>query len=322
MASLDVVIPCYNYADLLPQCVASVLAQDIVEDLRIIIIDNASTDDSVEIARALAESDRRIKIVCHEKNLGPHASFNEGIDLARADYFMILCADDLAAANSISCGIRLMERFPQLVLVLGAYVEWFPGGRQPESQQSDGYRISDGVSFIERCCDSIESVPAHAILVRTRTQRRVGHYRASLPFMDDLEMALRLAVTGSVAELDGPLAIRRIHLSSSVSESLWQDRLRFLKEREAVFRSFFENEGADVPGAGRLHGVVRRRLAEAAYWSVASHLFRGRRDEAKELFTYGCGLDRASMLFPPVGYLFRKHGALKRIAAVVSSAFQ
>jgi len=322
---LDIVIPCYNYAALLPQCVGSILDHDILarglDDLRIIIIDNASTDNSVEVARKLAEGDPRIRIVCHEKNLGPHASFNQAIDLARADYFMILCADDLACAHAISSGIQLLERFPNVSFVLGAYVEFFSDDTPPETHfRPAGRRLSHGPSFIERCCTGFEPVSAHAILVRTSMQKKIGHYRASLPYMDDLEMVLRLATTGMVAEVDCPLAIRRIHSSSSLSEALWDEKLGLLKEREAAFKSFFASEGSNMPDAERLHGIVRRALAEVAYWSAASHLFRQRGAEAASLFEYGYRLNRISMLVPPVGYLFRKQGAFKRIAAVVSRA--
>ena len=326
MPSLDIVIPCYNYAALLPQCVGSILDDDILardlDKLRIVIIDNASTDDSVQVARKLAENDPRIHIVCHEKNLGPHASFNKAIDVARADYFMILCADDLASANAISSGIQLLERFPKASFVLGTYVEFSSDETLPEApSQPAGYSLSHGASFIERCCTGFEPVPAHAILVRTSIQKKIGHYRASLPYMDDLEMVLRLATTGVVAEMDCPLAIRRIHSSSSLSESLWDQKLGLLKEREAAFGSFFSNEGFEVPDAKRLHWIVRRKLAEVAYWSAASHLFRRRRAEAASLFEYGYRLNGISMLVPPVGYLFRKQGAFKRIAAVVSRVF-
>ncbi|UCI29355.1 glycosyltransferase family 2 protein [Mesorhizobium sp. B4-1-4] len=326
MPSLDVVIPCYNYANLLPQCVGSILAQDILvrhlDDLRIVIIDNASTDNSVEVARKLAESDPRIQILCHERNLGPHASFNKAIDLAQADYFMILCADDLASAHAISSGIQLLERFPKASFVLGTYVEFSSDETLPEPHsRAAGYRLSHGNNFIERCCAGFEPVPAHAILVRTSKQKNIGHYRPSLPYMDDLEMVLRMATTGMVAEMDCPLAIRRIHSSSSLSQSLWDQKLALLKEREAAFRSFFSNEGSNIPDAKRLHWILRRKLAEVAYWSAVSHLFRRRRTEAASLFEYGYRLNRISMLVPPVGYLFRKRGAFKRIVAVVSRAF-
>ena len=91
MKSVDVVIPNYNYGRYLRACVGSVLSQD-VEKLRVLIVDNASTDDSPEVARELAAMDPRVELRLHETNLGPHASFNEGIDWAESDYFLILCS--------------------------------------------------------------------------------------------------------------------------------------------------------------------------------------------------------------------------------------
>lgn len=318
MASVDVIIPCYNYAHLLPQSIGSVLSQG-VENVRIVIIDNASTDNSVEMARQLADADKRIEIVCHAKNVGPHASFNEGIDLARADYFMILCADDLLSTGSLRKGMEALDRCPEAGFVLGTNVEPWVGETLPEPlPPPNGWKVSSGQSFIEECCRTIgQGLPAHAILVRTSLQQDVGHYRPSLPLMDDFEMVLRLARKGAVIEIDAPLGIRRIH-TTNISEPLWSDRMRNLREAEAVFDSFFSREGKDAPRARHLRRAARRKLAEAAYWSAASHLFRGKTEPAFALFKYGFHLSPTSMLFPPVGHLFRTQGAFKRIATVIS----
>ncbi len=95
-ASVDVAIPCYPYGGFMRDCVTSVLTQAI-RDVRVLIIDNASTDDSVEVALQIAAEDPRVEVIARRRNLGPHASFNEGIDWARATYFLVLCADDLLA---------------------------------------------------------------------------------------------------------------------------------------------------------------------------------------------------------------------------------
>ena len=58
MASVDVIVPCYQYGHFLRDCAASVLTQD-VSDLRLVIIDNASTDNTLEVARELAAADRQ-----------------------------------------------------------------------------------------------------------------------------------------------------------------------------------------------------------------------------------------------------------------------
>ena len=69
MSSVDIAIPCYQYGRYLRDCVASVLSQDI-DDLRILIIDNASTDNSVAIARQLAEEDARVSLLARSQNSG------------------------------------------------------------------------------------------------------------------------------------------------------------------------------------------------------------------------------------------------------------
>ncbi|NGO52928.1 glycosyltransferase family 2 protein [Allomesorhizobium camelthorni] len=320
MASIDVVIPCYNYEHFLPECVGSVLSQD-VENLRVIVIDNASTDDSVGVARRLAAEDPRVEVVCHEKNLGPHASFNEAIDRAEADYFMILCADDFLTADTLVHGIAMLETFPRISCVLGTYMEPWVGTVLPSLvRQSGGGDLMEGTSFIERCCGVAGlNVPAHAMLVRTSVQKRVGHYRPTLPLMDDLEMALRLATKGLVAQLRGPLVVQRMH-TSNLSQSFWDDRLNDLTEREAVFNSFFSHEGRDIPGAEKMHRSAKRRLAETAFWSAVSHAVRGRAREGSEIFKFGLNLSPASMLMP-LGHLYRSEGALKRATAVISETF-
>lgn len=318
MTGIDVAIPCYNYAHFLPECVGSVLSQD-VDGLRVIVIDNASTDDSVEVARELAR-DPRVEIICHEKNLGPHASFNEAIDRAEADYFMILCADDILTQDTLSHGIDMMERFPRISCVLGAFAEPWAGAVPPAvERQPGGGEIIEGDAFIKGCCVVAgHDVPAHAMLVRTSVQKKIGHYRAALPLMDDLEMAMRLAATGQIGRLQGPLVIQRLH-GSNLSQSFWQDHLNDLGERAAVFSSFFAHEGSELTGAQKMHRTARKRLAEMAFWSAVSHVVRGRRREGLDIFRFGLNLNPASMLLP-FGYLYHSEGALKRAFTVISGA--
>jgi glycosyltransferase involved in cell wall biosynthesis len=314
MSSVDVVIPCYNYALFLPQCVRSVLSQG-MDDIRVIIIDNASTDNSVEVARQIAKEDSRIELVCHEKNLGPHASFNEAIDLARADYFMILCADDVLTEGSLRHAVELLDRSPQATFALGAEAKTSAEGDFEAVMRSADWKISDGVNFIERCCRSLGfDWGLGAILVHTSTQKMVGHYRASLPYTDDLEMILRLGRTGAVVELEGALCVRREH-SSQMSNSWFSSEFVRLREREAAFNSFFEAEGADILQAPQLRQIVRKKLAESAFRASASHLSKGLVSSGASLLKYGMSLD-ATILLPVLLKLARRRDAFGRIAAV------
>ena len=109
MSTIDIVVPCFQYGRFLRDSVGSILRQDI-DRLRVLIIDNASTDDSLDVARQLASEDKRVHIVAHDTNLGQQASLNEGIDWATADYFMILDADDVLAPGCLRRAISIMDK--------------------------------------------------------------------------------------------------------------------------------------------------------------------------------------------------------------------
>src|SRR5262245_22370038 len=109
MPSIDIAVPCYNYSRFLRDCVTSILSQDF-RDIRVLISDNASTDNSVDVARQLAAEDPRVQVFAHPKNLGPHANYNFCVDWASADYFHLIDADDLLAPGAIARAIGIMEQ--------------------------------------------------------------------------------------------------------------------------------------------------------------------------------------------------------------------
>ena len=104
-ASVSVVIPNYNYGRFLGDAATSALSQDDV-DVNVIIIDNASTDNSRHVAVALAESDSRVKCIFRTSNQGFVANFNEGLSHATGEYVVLLCADDLLTPGSLGRSTR------------------------------------------------------------------------------------------------------------------------------------------------------------------------------------------------------------------------
>src|SRR4051794_39820558 len=173
MPSIDVIIPCYNADRFLAQCIQSVLSQN-VDDLRIVVIDNASTDDSVEVARRFAAEDSRVEVICHARNLGPIASFNEGVDIARADYFILLCADDLLTGGSLQRAVDVLEGNAGAVFAIGSDLSMIEGKDFAEPSQPDGWRVTAGARFIEDCCHHLGhlgmSLALGAVVVRVNEQ--------------------------------------------------------------------------------------------------------------------------------------------------------
>src|SRR5690242_14667945 len=92
---VKIIVPCYDYADYLPACVDSVLGQEGV-DVRVLIVDDCSPDDTPTVARRIANDDDRVEYRRHQQNVGLIATANEGLKWAAdSDYVVILSADDM-----------------------------------------------------------------------------------------------------------------------------------------------------------------------------------------------------------------------------------
>lgn len=90
---LSVIIPVYNVAATLERCIESVAHQS-YRDMQIILVDDASTDDSKEICEQWRRKDHRIQVVSHKENLGLSAARNSGIDKAKGEYLTFVDSDD------------------------------------------------------------------------------------------------------------------------------------------------------------------------------------------------------------------------------------
>src|SRR6185312_8610608 len=109
--TVDVVIPCYRYARYLSQSVSSVLSQS-GPSVRVLIIDDASPDETPAVAARLRAGDARVSVRRHEANAGHIASYNEGIAWASAKYTMLLSADDYLLPDALARAVDLMDRYP------------------------------------------------------------------------------------------------------------------------------------------------------------------------------------------------------------------
>ncbi|MCI6936159.1 MAG: glycosyltransferase [Clostridiales bacterium] len=90
--TISVIVPVYNVAQYLSQCVSSILSQD-YGDLEVILIDDGSTDPSGEICDQYAAKDSRVRVI-HQKNGGAAAAKNAGLRIASGDYLAFADSDD------------------------------------------------------------------------------------------------------------------------------------------------------------------------------------------------------------------------------------
>ncbi|MFB9983899.1 glycosyltransferase family 2 protein [Mesorhizobium kowhaii] len=322
MPMVDILIPNYCYGRYLPQAVESIVRQQ-VEDIRILIIDNASTDDSVDVAKKLARQDKRITLVAREKNLGLHASWNEGLDWASSKYVVILCADDLLVDGCFHRALSVLERVPDVSFACGAELAWHEDRPFPIVENSD---VGDWRFLSMESYALARSLPSRVIfgfgasLIRTSDLKRVGHFRSEISYNEDVEMFLRLSLDRRVAVTNAIHGIRREH-GANISAVFWQDPKRDMVEKKIAFDSFFSNDAAGVPGVEQLRRNVYRNLGKRAYWSGLSHIARGQRAAGFDLLRFAAELSPSLAYIPPIDYLAHVPNPLSHIRSRLAEAW-
>lgn len=277
-----VVIPCHNYARFLAVATGSVIGQTGV-DVKVLIIDDCSTDGSQRLAQALAETDPRIKVVAHGRNLGHIATYNEGIAAAEGDYLVLLSADDVLTPGSLARATALLEAHPSVGFAYGNAV-MFEAESMPTARQAvDGWTVWEGRDWIEeRCRVGGNAVCSPELVMRTSVQRQIGEYRAELPHSADMEMWLRAATVAGVGRIEGAdQAFYRVH-SGSLSHTLCVAPTDDLRARHDAFASALAGPSA-VNGAEGLYRQARCALAEAALRQVSDGYATLASDEVDEL---------------------------------------
>ena len=142
MSALSVFIVTYNSAPLLRSCLNSLRAQTLGE-VEIIVVDNASRDDSAAIIRAEYPE---IKLIAGAVNLGFGNANNLALAEAKGRYIVLLNPDAVLPADTLERALAHMEETPDAGmgggLLQGTQGEWQPSARQFPSLLNDGLTLS------------------------------------------------------------------------------------------------------------------------------------------------------------------------------------
>jgi len=285
MSSVDVIVPCYRYGRFLRECVKSVLSQS-VHDLRVLIIDDESPDNTAEVAGDVVKQDPRVTFVRHSTNKGHIATYNEGIDWACADYMLILSADDYLLPGALSLSTSLMDAYPEVGFTFGRIIRMDDSGATAPTtdvKSKADFRILTGMQFIELSgASNIVATPT--AVVRTALQKRLGGYRHQLPHSGDMEMWLRFATHASVGKINEYQAVYRRHCSNMSIAYLANGWLGDFHQRRAALDCFFEYYTS--PSSRQLHQRLFWSLACCAIGCASSALKEGESEIADQLSSF------------------------------------
>lgn len=182
---VSVVLPAYNAAQFIRPAINSILNQS-YSDLELIVIDDGSTDGTLEIIKSLQEKDSRIEIISRE-NRGLVRSLNEGVATARGEFIARMDADDISDLDRIKKQIiYIRERGLDLC---GTYIRTF-GFCLPSLRK---YPITSKGANLQL---AFNSCFAHPTIIARADILKENPYSESFQKIEDYELWTRLALKG------------------------------------------------------------------------------------------------------------------------------
>ena len=289
----SVVIPCYNYGHYLPDAVASALDQEDL-DVEVLIVDDASTDDSAEVARQLAESDARVEVLLHETNRGHIATYNDGLAKVRGDYVALLSADDLLTPNALTRAVALMEHHPSVGMVYG-FARSFSGAPPTMPDGVRSWKVWTGQSWLRLATRRAQCFLASPeAVMRREALLETDFYDPRLPFSGDLDMWLRTACRWDIGRVNGPAqALYRVH-DDNLHLTTFAGWVIDLLQRRATFEILFEERAPHRADVRALRpGVMRKLAREGLRRAVAAHRDDPDSPDADALMAFAATTDPA-----------------------------
>ena len=265
---VSVVIATHNRADLLPKAVESILGQTF-QDFEIIIVDDASADETPSVIGRLEAQDGRIRSLRSEENVGAGVARNLGFAIARGEFVAVLDDDDRSEPNRLDRQVTFLEEHPQVAAVFSA-IRWVDENDQtmrfsPGPILRDELPRAPAALFRLLYLES-NRLPNGALLARRQVV--LDHpYPAELPVGEDWALFLELTASGLIlASVPEPL-VRS--LRNTEHKSLMSDKEKAFRSQRRVIRrtrKWLRSEGIRDFDHLRKRALARQLVREARYW--------------------------------------------------------
>lgn len=224
VSRVTAIIPAYNAEAYLREAVESLLATQ-YPALEIVVVEDGSTDRTLDVARTLAAAWPSVRLVQHPDagNHGEAASRDLGIARASGEYICFLDADDFVYPNRFSVAVPILDRRPEVDGVCETTQRVVaPGGerRAPLVREQTVFECEDPDAVLEQRLFGRLAWSVNAILLRRRALQRVGGFGSRLRNGADAVLWLKLAsVCVLVPGSREPVCAYRIHDRNVSNES-------------------------------------------------------------------------------------------------------
>jgi len=264
--SVSVCLPVYNGEQFLAETIRSVLDQT-YRDFELVVLDNASTDQSGNIVRSFG--DPRIRIERNRSTLPQAENWNRVVELTRGPLVKVVCADDLLHPRCLELQVAPMDADPGLAVVAARRHMIDEQSRVivPRRGLSGLVGVRTGVEVARRVVRSGSNPigESNNVLFRRDDFFTVGGWKTDRPNIMDLDLWLRLLQLGDFLGLPETLAAFRIasdSVSSHNEEEIYEQQRMLIEELGDS--PYFQVRGLDL-AVGRMLAPAGRARRRALY---------------------------------------------------------
>jgi glycosyltransferase involved in cell wall biosynthesis len=236
---ISIILPNYNYSHYLPRAIQSVLTQN-YPNFELIIIEDGSTDNSLEIIQEFIEQDRRIQLIRHLKNQGIFYSVNEGLEASKGEFFHGLGADDFYLPGFLRTSLLHLAKYPEIGTSVceSCYYENNPEQIRfyPFMTKIERSRVvlpKQAASLLQK---TFLKFSATNCITKTEFVKKYGGYAEKFNASCDWILHTKIALTHGVIYVPEPLVCWKKNLKG-VSGSILRNR----KGRKAMYAHVLED---------------------------------------------------------------------------------
>lgn len=208
---VSVCISAYNHAQYLGECIDSVLGQT-YPSFEIIVIDDASTDGSFDIANEYARLyPGKVQAHRNSENLGPCLSPNRAFKLAKGAYIALLGSDDRMLPERLAKQVQFLQDRPDHVAVMSQIQAIDANGLQNPKLSAFEASFNQPIVDLRGQLIAWNVLNAPSALIRAEALHAIDGYSPLLRYVQDYDLWMRLLEAGNIARLDERLTEYRVH---------------------------------------------------------------------------------------------------------------
>ena len=198
---VSIIVPSYNQGRFIRRTLESILSQD-YRPIEIIVIDGASTDETVAILREFSSAPELQWV--SEPDSGVVEAVNKGFQKARGEIGAIQSSDDFYLPGAISAGVAALNADPELAFAFGDIAKVDADGKELSRTQLPDYSL-EAVLSLETW------IPQPSTFFRMAMAKSLGGWREEVPYAADTDLWLRMALQAPATKIPRLMAERSMH---------------------------------------------------------------------------------------------------------------